>query len=988
MDYNIYQLLSTIDGILSRLTAVQPSWKDRHGGPTQWLYLAETQDSHESELSRLASTLSAPSFPDPRGPKEVAAQEPSIPCSEDGNPLPLPGPYQTSYSVDFRMVQVLSGVRAVLLVLVDSAALVCHRPDGVADPSYIGSLPASNALSAVRIMASWPESAFVPNAKYWKDWPLARFLENPLPPLPLTWSPLSPEDPLFSGELRRFFTRASRFPWEHSQAPSFFRLVFGISQSKRGFATVPRSFVRAALVKHRHKLSTPPTGDPDFSDLRRFVKVLLRGFQAPLIVESLVRQEASTRASADVSRALGGSREDLREQISSALGNVRLVKIVEIFPGHVVSETGLLPPSRDEWRSILNQMVSSPLRPPILLPRAKVAEVLEPLKVRLITAMHALRTFIAKPLQEALWRCIRDLPPFRLVGEEISIDVVRSLIERHYAAFGTEVHDLKFVSGDYSAATDGLDIRASKVILEEILNRLHPTEAWLRAPLSEILLEQVLEYPPWSQLEAVTQANGQLMGSILSFPILCIANLFTYVLSLPIELRSKVLQGRVPVHRLPVLVNGDDILFLASPQQHEAWLKAIQVVGFVPSVGKNFIHPRFFTVNSVPLEYVPDRRRNDLFWFMHLEGVSWADLDDYKPVSPYRPLDEVHLYGYLNVGLLTGQAKLTGSARVGSLPLSGWHSGSVLQAMNPVQAHKWFLHYHLKEIREQTRFGLHTLNLFAHPLLGGLGFRVPPGVEPRFSEAQRVLARQLFLAASVIYEGQSKDYPLPAFAYLSNSEKASGVILGHRLEKVEVVLYPYGSPLPEGASVFEDRSAFHMTPLSQPLDPEISPMVASCRLSNRQLTRLLSGSFRNERDLHPLELMGVFPFLPIRVDRETIRDGTVVPIVPVYVPQNFFWDESPPDSVPRPGPTVELLAPGDDGTALVVPSIGPPQELWELPTLSPRLRHEIQQGYTLRDFRADLARADRRELVRSRRLARQAFRRTFTGPSSSKVDEY
>jgi len=217
------------------------------------------------------------------------------------------------------------------------------------------------------------------------------------------------------------------------------------------------------------------------------------------------------------------------------------------------------------------------------------------------------------------------------------------------------------------------------------------------------------------------------MGSVLSFPILCLANLFAYIDARTDS--SKVFRSRKLMDRLPVRINGDDILFRTSNAFYERWRESIDRVGFTLSVGKNFRHKRFFTVNSVPIEWIPALSPGQ-FW----SGVSWPDLEESSIPFHVTQVPTITIGGFLNVGLLTGQAKLTGRESLGSIPLSGWYSGSVLDALNPPLAHKWFLHYHKREILRQTRFGRVTLNIFAHPYLGGLGFPIPPGVSPGFSE--------------------------------------------------------------------------------------------------------------------------------------------------------------------------------------------------------------------------------------------------------------
>jgi len=993
---NIFRLLHTIDGILNRLTPVAPLHSRRHGGTVQWLFILETQDSYESELSRETTELSAPVFP-----LHWKTNEDCEPCSllgdylipsesshatdSSGSPLPRPSKLQQAFSVDYKMIQVLSGLRAYLLILVDSAALTC-RKDGSPDPDFVGNFPDQNARSALRIMREWSEEDFVANAKYWKDWPLASFLRNHLPPKPASWH-YGPENTLFSGPLRVYVTRCIRYDTARPDADNFYRVVYGIAQSKRGFATVPRSFVLGALIKHRSKLSSPPNGIFDETKLVQFVDILLKGFRCPSILKELTQLEASTRASVDLPRRMGGAREDLRTILYGNSPPIELIRMVELSPGEVVSEYGQYPLSSSDWFDLIKQprdfwatvpeTVTSRLKFDFRsYPRAKVAEVLEPLKVRLITAMDSLRTFVAKPLQQALWKHLRSLEPFKLIGEPVTEFILRDLVARDHLIFGPQSEE-EFVSGDYSAATDGLDIRVSKVILNRVLLHLSKEEQHLAPHMRDILFEQVLMYPGWSKLDPVLQQNGQLMGSILSFPVLCIANLFTYVLSLPEPLQSQVLSGRLKIDRLPVLVNGDDILFRASDEHYERWLLSIRTVGFTPSVGKNFKHSRFFTVNSEPLQYIKHIPKIPLPHLSILPGQSWVDAFDDGPLPPVPPqvrVDNVTQLGYLNVGLLTGQAKLTGRDTVGALPLSGWHSGSVLRACNPKMMHKFFLHYHKDEIRKQTRFDT-TLNIFAHPYLGGLGFTVPEGVVPRFSEAQRSIARVLYDRAVSSYRGQASDYPLSSLLFLESTSKASSII-GHRRSFVEVAMYPLGTPFSENVSKFEDRSAVYPLPLTRPIDPETSPIVSTCRMSNKELHRLTKNAFRKEAPMLDIESMTSFPFIPVMLTRESFKDGILTSPSSCWYPEDL-----PPSIVPSVNSGSDqpsLLLPCDPNTVLVqVHSV----ELWELPRLPLAVRDSIlNQKFKLRSYRSQLERENRSQEAlekKCRTRARIASRREY-----------
>jgi hypothetical protein len=496
---------------------------------------------------------------------------------------------------------------------------------------------------------------------------------------------------------------------------------------------------------------------------------------------------------------------------------------------------------------------------------------------------------------------------------------------RHFIFGGSD--DDFFVSGDYSAATDGLDIRLTKIFLEAALDRLHPDDQPFRQVLSSNLYEQILWY---SEKEFAIQRNGQLMGSVLSFPFLCLANLFAYVLSLP----DPAWYCRAPdllqkIRKLPVLINGDDILFRSDPVHYRRWQSAVGQVGFRLSQGKNFTHPQYFTVNSVPIHY---RRVKSEYQTWKSLGLSWADIEEAPPVSQ---TPHIEIYGFLNVGLLTGISKLTGREDLHSLPLSGWYSASVCSALNPPQAHKWFLKYHRKEIQSQTQFGSETLNIFAHPLLGGLGFPVPPGLEPRFSPAQRRIARALYLSALYTFEGQEKDFSLPSLLYVKSNSPGT-TFVAHAWKRAEVQMYPTGLPLPSGASFFNDSSGVSPVVMSQdysrpiPDDALDSGPRPSCRLTSNRIRQLVREFGEYVVDLHPLDEMTTFPFVPISLsdcDLSQVRvsrrrwELIVVPAIRLYVPEIIHQDV-PVSQVPLPGDLVD-----SDDMELCLPVT--PLEDWE-----------------------------------------------------------
>jgi len=878
-------------------------------------------------------------------------------------PLPRPRDGEVPYRVTYQLWHCLHGVRSLLLVLMDSC-VSCAQ-----DPDFVGNQTAYDSLWALRTMQGWIETDFVANAKYWKDWPLASFLRNPAPKKPVSWTH-SPDDPIFAGKTGDYVRRLAHFNTNRPDSSSVYRAVFGLAQAKRGFARVPPSFIMGTMDKHSDQLSTPSStvlGQDGFNPVlaRRFAKTIFDSFRFPDTFADLTRMEASTSASVYTDRTSGGTRTSIRQEMANGFTtgasapasgghagsrssdpyiteNPTFIRMIEATPGQVFEERGTLPLTSQEWRSLAKRwieeaptvsrlprryheafeknhaafMFQNRDRPDLpspwaglalsTRPTARVAVVVEPLKVRVITAMDPINAHLSRPLQGALWKHLLSFPQFQLVGESLSGEVLHDLNNRHHKTsleLNSDPVNDKFVSGDFSAATDTLDIRFSKLLLETLLEGVPDQDKVLKKIFRDTLLEQTIIYPNPGP-EPIIQKNGQLMGSVLSFPFLCLANLYAYIASLAdgdFGRAYSLMSDLRLIRRLPVLINGDDILFRCSPRRYQSWLLEISKVGFRPSVGKNFIHKKFFTMNSLPLEFSPRPRNNREY----TNNRSWPDLFEFELANPGFPsdmpstvTDTFTVHGFLNVGLLTGQSKLTGREGLKDLPISGWHAQSVLSAINPAQAHNWFIHYNLADIRRQTMFGGTTLNLFAHPLLGGLGFSIPPGVEPRFSDPQRRIARALFLSAVSTYGGQESEYSLPSLVTVSTASLAVRP-LGYKRRRVEVELYPFGTPLAPGREPFEDTTQISRTPLSAPYmvlaDIDV-PSKVECRLTGRQL-RSLSGRWgKYSVDLHPVDSMTTFPFVPVRTD-SSVEGFSIyspnIPFVDIPTTSDIFEDELP-----------------------------------------------------------------------------------------------
>ena len=243
----------------------------------------------------------------------------------------------------------------------------------------------------------------------------------------------------------------------------------------------------------------------------------------------------------------------------------------------------------------------------------RVVPIKEPLKVRTITAGIG-DTFCLKPFQTAMWHALGEYPQFTLTH---GTDRLVPAIDRIYNA--SDPHDV-WISGDYTAATDSFAIEASLALLEGILESIDhlPTKRWAMKEISPHLLI----YPKDSGLSPVLQESGQLMGSLLSFPLLCLLNDCT--------------ASFCGVDPSKYLINGDDILIRASPAIYPEWKNCVREVGLDLSLGKNYIHKNFGTVNSQLIldgEVLPSGKQTVLSRSGKVLGQCLRDLEIFMETS-------------------------------------------------------------------------------------------------------------------------------------------------------------------------------------------------------------------------------------------------------------------------------------------------------------------------------------------------------------------
>lgn len=386
---------------------------------------------------------------------------------------------------------------------------------------------------------------------------------------------------------------------------------------------------------------------------------------------------------------------------------------------------------------------------------ATVATVIEPLKVRVLTKGEAVPQYLAKPLQKAMWGALKNLKPFELIGREIDTQQVNSVFETMVEdgnnlyndavtidvdKKGNENYSLNqkmfWNSGDFSRATDGLNPWLSQAILKRVLAAVK-VPLWYADMCLRDLGNHLFDYGKNSDRAPVFQKKGQLMGSVVSFPILCIMNMVGYMLSVKANKLnhkfSRILsseRGHVYAKRLinnlAVKINGDDILFITDDRGYREWKEIILPhLGFTLSIGKNLVSREFCTMNSRMFRFkrnsykkVVEKVEVELSnLYKEEEGKLWSR----KEIITVETIDCEEV-PFLNLSLLKGQGKTSSGNEV--VPLWDHHNKCYDSANNKEMMTYFFFRHNEEKIAEMTSNGFY--NLYLPRSLGGCGFSGRP----------------------------------------------------------------------------------------------------------------------------------------------------------------------------------------------------------------------------------------------------------------------
>jgi len=227
---------------------------------------------------------------------------------------------------------------------------------------------------------------------------------------------------------------------------------------------------------------------------------------------------------------------------------------------------------------------------PVVLP--------EGLKLRMISKSFTTVYEYVRSIQACIHSSIQSLPGMRVTRESPDHDITDVLNN----VLGELGPDELYVAGDYSAATDNLLSWLSDLIVDSLCDE-GEFDDHVRSIFKACLTGHSATLTPELQAETglpelISQTNGQLMGSPVSFPILCLANLALTLAALrqsETELPENL--ARTPM-RSGIVINGDDVAFKATRAAIENWKRLTAAFGLTPSVGKNLVSTEFVELNS------------------------------------------------------------------------------------------------------------------------------------------------------------------------------------------------------------------------------------------------------------------------------------------------------------------------------------------------------------------------------------------------------
>jgi len=365
---------------------------------------------------------------------------------------------------------------------------------------------------------------------------------------------------------------------------------------KKGTATVSPRFISETLVKHRKTICTGPTG---FENAPTQLDSIMCASAA--IVDDVFttngrptkfffKEKASFpsirghyHAPGVSSEWTGGAASKILQVWETARDSAGPEKLDTAQSFALSSHGSFTLPSHSEeiqkiFALLVEKEVEKELRAgftcrPIAIP--------ESCKTRVVTAGPIFSYWVLREVQQFLWDTLKIYPVYSLIGKPASSDTVN---------IGNCGPDEIYISGDYKAATDNLRSDLSHFVMDRVARRCSFPN-WLRRLCLRALVGHSLDY----EGEILPQRNGQLMGSPISFPVLCLVN---HAVCDSAMVQADWTLDEIPPRDRPLRINGDDCLFKGPLSLPDIWLRLCKAAGLESSIGKTYFSPFWFQINS------------------------------------------------------------------------------------------------------------------------------------------------------------------------------------------------------------------------------------------------------------------------------------------------------------------------------------------------------------------------------------------------------
>jgi hypothetical protein len=260
----------------------------------------------------------------------------------------------------------------------------------------------------------------------------------------------------------------------------------------------------------------------------------------------------------------------------------------------------------------------------------------ESLKVRIITKGPPFIQTVLRCVQKKMHSVMRRTKGFQLIGTPVTEKIILD-------AFGDKLkEDEAYLSGDYEDATNNIHSWVTEDTAEAVATalKLYPVER-------RLLLDALIHH----KIRGNPQTQGQLMGSIVSFVILCLIVMTIARWALEAgTLRKWTLKDA------PILNNGDDLAMKGTSKVKDIWEKISAYAGLKSSVGKTYFSRDFVEINSTQ--------------FLRTEAKPFVDIKIITKWKKYphgnfpvhtkqyiRRLNPFTQTPFVNMGLLTGRKR-------------------------------------------------------------------------------------------------------------------------------------------------------------------------------------------------------------------------------------------------------------------------------------------------------------------------------------------